>query len=150
MASLRKRNDKWQAQVRRTGHNARSKSFQNRADAQRWIRQTELELDRLALAYDPSRLERITVADLLTRYRVSDDNDETGLPATPLRATRRVQLGKGGLTSAPVPRANAMGLRKRVRQRFRMSIPHRLGHLGQRHRRGGQQLFRGGNSQCRQ
>lgn len=69
MASLRKRNDKWQAQVRRSGHNPQTKSFQNRADAQRWIRQTELELDRLALAYDPSRLERMTVADLLTRYR---------------------------------------------------------------------------------
>lgn len=69
MASLRKRNDKWQAQVRRVGHNPRAKTFQNRADAQRWIRQTELELDRLVLAYDPSRLERITVADLLIRYR---------------------------------------------------------------------------------
>lgn len=69
MASIRKRNDKWQAQVRRTGHSPRSKSFHNRADAQRWVRQTELELDRLALAYDPARLERTTVADLLTRYR---------------------------------------------------------------------------------
>lgn len=69
MASIRKRNDKWQAQVRRTGHSPRTKSFHNRADAQRWVRQTELELDRLALAYDPARLERITVADLLTRYR---------------------------------------------------------------------------------
>ncbi|WP_417583068.1 tyrosine-type recombinase/integrase [Pelagibacterium sp.] len=68
MASLRKRNDKWQAQVRRTGHSPRTKSFQNRADAQRWVRQTELELDRLALAYDPSRLERITVGELLVRY----------------------------------------------------------------------------------
>jgi len=69
MASIRKRNDKWQAQVRRTGHSPRVKSFHNRADAQRWVRQTELELDRLALAYDPVRLERTTVADLLTRYR---------------------------------------------------------------------------------
>ncbi len=68
MASLRKRNDKWQAQVRRTGHQPRSKSFQVRADALRWIRQTEQELDRAGLAYDPSCLERMTVADLLRRY----------------------------------------------------------------------------------
>ncbi|TPM99531.1 site-specific integrase [Mesorhizobium sp. B2-1-3A] len=71
MASLRKRNDKWQAQVRRTGHTPISKTFINRADALRWIRQTEQELDRSALAYDPSTLQRTTVADLLRRY-VSD------------------------------------------------------------------------------
>jgi integrase len=68
MASVRKRNDKWQAQVRRTGHTPRTKTFLNRADALRWVRQTELELDRAALAYDPSSLERTTVADLLRRY----------------------------------------------------------------------------------
>lgn len=68
MASVRKRNDKWQAQVRRIGHTPRSKTFINRADALRWIRQTEQELDRAALAYDPSILERMTVADLLLRY----------------------------------------------------------------------------------
>lgn len=68
MASLRKRNDKWQAQVRRTGHTPISKTFINRADALRWIRQTEQELDRSALAYDPSTLQRTTVADLLRRY----------------------------------------------------------------------------------
>ncbi len=69
MASLRKRNGKWQAQVRRAGYNPRSKSFHNRADAQRWIRQTEIELDRLALSYDPATLEKMTVAELLTRYK---------------------------------------------------------------------------------
>lgn len=68
MASIRKRNDKWQAQVRRIGHTPRTKTFVNRADALRWIRQTELELDRVALRYDPSSLERMTVADLLRRY----------------------------------------------------------------------------------
>lgn len=68
MASVRKRNDRWQAQVRRTGHTPRTKSFINRADALRWVRQTELELDRAALAYDPSSLERTTVSDVLQRY----------------------------------------------------------------------------------
>ena len=68
MASVLKRHDKWQARVRRQGHSPRSKVFHNRADALRWVRQTELELDRAALAYDPSTLERTTVADLLRRY----------------------------------------------------------------------------------
>ena len=51
MASLRKRNDKWQAQVRRLGHTPRTKTFINQADALRCIRQTELELDRTALTW---------------------------------------------------------------------------------------------------
>lgn len=53
MASIRKRNDKWQAQVRRTAIPPRTQSFINRADALPWIRQTELELelDRTVLAY---------------------------------------------------------------------------------------------------
>lgn len=69
MASIRKRNDKWQAQVRRVGISPRTKSFINKADAIRWVRQTETEMDRAGLAYDPSALERITVSDLLRRYR---------------------------------------------------------------------------------
>lgn len=68
MASLHKLNDKWQARVRRSGHAPRAKSFLSRADAQKWIRQTELELDRTALTHDPASLERVTVADLLRRY----------------------------------------------------------------------------------
>lgn len=69
MATLRKRNGKWQAQVRRAGLAPRVHTFLTKADAQRWIRQTELELDRTALAFDPAALERMTVADLITRYR---------------------------------------------------------------------------------
>jgi hypothetical protein len=66
MASIRKRNDKWQAQVRRIGHTARTRTFLNRADALRWMRQSELELDRGALACDPSSLERTTFASVST------------------------------------------------------------------------------------
>ncbi|MDN3721505.1 tyrosine-type recombinase/integrase [Roseibium salinum] len=69
MASLRKRNGKWQAQVRRAGLKPRAQSFISKADAQRWIRQTEQELDRTALACDPTQLENTTVADLIVRYR---------------------------------------------------------------------------------
>ncbi|MCK5930887.1 MAG: hypothetical protein KAG89_01830 [Fulvimarina manganoxydans] len=68
MASVLKRNGKWQARIRRKGQSPRSKIFLNRADALKWVRQTELELDRAPLAYDPSILERTTVADILSRY----------------------------------------------------------------------------------
>ena len=78
MASLQRKNDRWQARVRRIGHTPRTKSFINRADALRWIRQTEQELDRSALAYDPASLERTTVADLLRRYVQDVTPDKRG------------------------------------------------------------------------
>lgn len=117
MASIRKRNDKWQAQVRRTGHNPRSKSFQNRADALRWIRQTELELDRLALAYDPSRLERITVADLLTRYRDEVTSQKRGVASEAKRIEVFLREKWAGLTLARIsPQAFTQHRDARLRQ----------------------------------
>lgn len=67
MASLRFRNDKWQAQVRRYGHTPQTKSFQSKADAQRWSRHIEAELDRTLIPNDPRALSTITIAELLAR-----------------------------------------------------------------------------------
>jgi hypothetical protein len=49
VAFLRKRNDKWQAHVRRTDHDPRCKHFQTRTDVPGWMRQTEQEPDRVGL-----------------------------------------------------------------------------------------------------
>ena len=65
MASLRNRNDKWQVQVCRYGHTPQSKSFRSKADAQRWARNVEAELDRTLIPNDPRLLSTITVADAL-------------------------------------------------------------------------------------
>ncbi|MHC2106470.1 tyrosine-type recombinase/integrase [Methylobacterium sp. CM6246] len=75
MATVRKRNGKWQAQVRRTGHPSRARSFTTKPEAQRWIRDVEAELD--AAEAQPvtqaqagaKLLASTTIADLLTRYR---------------------------------------------------------------------------------
>lgn len=69
MASLRYRNDKWQVQVRRYGHTPQSKSFRSKADAQRWARHIEAELDRTLIPNDPRLLSTITIAEVLARYR---------------------------------------------------------------------------------
>jgi integrase len=69
MATIRNRNGKWQVQVRRNGHPARTKSFLSKRDAIQWARQTEAELDATALHHDPRVLERTTIRDLLLRYR---------------------------------------------------------------------------------
>jgi hypothetical protein len=69
MATIRNRNGKWQAQVRRKGHTPRSKSFTSKRDAMRWARQTEAELDATVFAVDTRVLERMTIRDMLIRYR---------------------------------------------------------------------------------
>src|SRR5882724_10599073 len=68
MATIRKRMGKWQAQVRRKGKIV-SRTFIQRRDAVRWSNQTELVLDRGGLQADLRDLERLTVSDLLTRFR---------------------------------------------------------------------------------
>lgn len=69
MATLRKRNSKWHVQIRRAGHPSQSKSFLAKADAHAWARHIEGEMDKAALPLDTRVLERMTLADLITRYR---------------------------------------------------------------------------------
>jgi integrase len=69
MATLRFRNSKWHVQVRRYGHTSRNQSFQLKADAQRWARHIEAELDRTLIPNDLRVLSTVTIADVLTRYR---------------------------------------------------------------------------------
>ena len=45
MASLRKRGERWQAQVRRYGCPTVSRSFRLKADAERWAAQVEAQAD---------------------------------------------------------------------------------------------------------
>lgn len=67
MATIRKRGDKWQAMVRRTGAEPTSGTFASKAAAQTWARQIEGAIDHGKRV--PSSAERrATVADLLDLY----------------------------------------------------------------------------------
>lgn len=68
LASIRRHRDRWQVRVRRDGV-AVTKSFLLRRDAEQWARQTELKADRRELPPDIKQLSRITLAELVTRYR---------------------------------------------------------------------------------
>ena len=68
MASIRKRNNKWQVQVRRAGQIATSRTFKSKADAVRWARHQEAAADRGELSIDLSQLRKITIGDLVDRY----------------------------------------------------------------------------------
>lgn len=69
MATIRKRGSKWQTQVRRSGHRGISRSFILRNDAVHWAREMEIRADRSEFPADTKVLNRITLADMVLRYR---------------------------------------------------------------------------------
>lgn len=71
MASIRRRGDKWQVQIRRMGQRSLSRSFRSKKDAEAWARHREVQADRhdLPTTNDPRVLERVTLGDLVKRYR---------------------------------------------------------------------------------
>ena len=69
MPSIRKRQNRFQVQVRRKGQAPVSRSFLLRKDAVSWARQMELMADRHDLPPDIGLLERSTLGVLVQRYR---------------------------------------------------------------------------------
>ncbi len=69
MASFCKRGDKWRVQVRRQGSPNITRTFTLKADAEAWARQMEVEADRGGLTVDPRATQRITLSELIVRYR---------------------------------------------------------------------------------
>lgn len=69
MATIRRLRGRWQAQVRRRGAPPRAKSFDRRSDAERWARDLEAEVDRSGWVADTRVAEKMTLGELLTRYR---------------------------------------------------------------------------------
>ena len=69
MATVRKRGDTWQVQVRRKGLPNLSKTFHRHTDALQWARQSDVQADRNDLPTDRAVLERLSLGDLLIRYR---------------------------------------------------------------------------------
>lgn len=69
MATIRKRNGKYQVQVRRQGCAPISKTFLKLDDAKAWARLTEVEADQVGLPVDPRVLTKTTVGTILERYR---------------------------------------------------------------------------------
>lgn len=69
MATLRKRGNRWQVQIRRKDAPHISRSFACKKVAETWSRQMEVDADRKQLRVDPRELDRVQLADLVKRYR---------------------------------------------------------------------------------
>jgi len=68
MATIRERGPyQWQAQILRKGHPPQYKTFNNKADAERWSRQVEAEMDRGTFV-SRREAENTTLSDALDRY----------------------------------------------------------------------------------
>jgi integrase len=70
MATIRKRNGKYQVQVRRVGHPLISRTFIEHKDARQWARQMELAADRHDLPATVDRKQMaVTLGALVQRYK---------------------------------------------------------------------------------
>ena len=96
-------NGRWQVQVRRRGYRSRTQSFLNKTDAQRWARHIETELNRTLIPNDVRALAKVTLAELLIRYRDTVTISRRGL----LPETKRIEafLAKIG---PPIPSQRSM------------------------------------------
>lgn len=67
MASFRKRNDKWQARVRRRGYPDITMSFISKSEASAWAREVETALDKGTFVHR-TETHNTTLEECLTRY----------------------------------------------------------------------------------
>ena len=70
MATIRKRNGRWQAQIRKSGTRAISRTFTLRKDALFWAREQERVLELQTDVLDKKTLLKKSLADLLHDYEV--------------------------------------------------------------------------------
>ena len=67
MASFRQRGGKWQARVLRDGYPDQAKTFESKADAERWARAVESSIDKGQFV-DINEAQRTTLGDVIERY----------------------------------------------------------------------------------
>lgn len=69
MATIRKRGQKYQVLIRRSGFPSTAKTFHKRSDAKEWARYMETQADRGDLPVSASELSAYNLKDILVRYR---------------------------------------------------------------------------------
>lgn len=69
MATIRKRGDRWQVQIRRKGCSPLSKTFVLKRDADLWARNTEAQADRAEFPLDKEQYQDLNLTELVCRYR---------------------------------------------------------------------------------
>ncbi|XHB98136.1 site-specific integrase [Nitratireductor sp. ac15] len=108
MATIRKRGNKWQVQVRRKGVPPQNKSFSTRKDAEQWARKIESNID-LGRHIDMSALNDLTLGALLERYGREITPSKKGRDAEERRLAR---LQRDRIATTPLAALDAPTLCK--------------------------------------
>ena len=129
MASIQRRDDKWQVRVRRKGFPLEVKSFTSRQDAERWARSVETEMDRGSYV-SRSEAESTTLKDVLERYIAEVCPSKRGGvdEAIRLRATCRTKLAQLSM-AALSPKAIAEYRDERLKQVMPGTVIRELSYL---------------------
>ena len=99
MASIRKRNGKWQVQIRRTRHLSLNKSFIQKINAVRWIREMEIDLDQNGLVSKGYKLLDMKFSQILCCYRDEITiHKKSAMELELLRCSLQVLLGQSART----------------------------------------------------
>ena len=116
MASIRQREGKWQARVRRKSFPDEVRTFPSRQDAERWARSVESEIDKGSYV-SRSEAESTTLKEIIERYIVEVCPSKRGYAeeAIRLRATCRTRLAKLSM-AALSPHAIATFRDERLKQ----------------------------------
>ena len=84
MASFRQRSGKWQARVNRDGYPDQTKTFESKADAEKWARALESEIDKGQFV-NVSEAQRTTLGNVIARYLAEVTPSMKGAPEDTIR-----------------------------------------------------------------
>ena len=102
MASIRKKNGRWQAQVRSRVHGSTSKTFHKKADAEYWAREQEALMQ--AGRWQKPNVCNLTIGEMMEEYAKRVTPQKRGKD-TELRRLRRL-LGEKALMSVQLSQAH--------------------------------------------
>lgn len=108
MASFRQRNNKWQARISRDGHPDQVKTFEAKADAERWARSVESDMDKGHFV-SVSEAQRTTLGDLVQRYlrEVTPNMKSASEDAIRLKALIRRPIARWSMANLSATRVAA-------------------------------------------
>lgn len=108
MASFRQRNGKWQARVIRDGYPDQTKTFQSKADAEKWARAIESAIDKGQFV-TTTEAHRTTLSDVIARYLVEITPTMKGATedAIRLKAILRKPIAKWSMANLSAARIAA-------------------------------------------
>ena len=84
MATIRQRDDRWQAIIKRKGYPLQTKTFNQKKDAEKWARQQERLMD-IGDWIDQSAVQQTTLMQLLDRYAETISTNKRGHQAEAYR-----------------------------------------------------------------